>query len=1057
MTASVARGGVFHCADLGSAAAILRVLCLLSMMVIMISMSTSRSLAQSGNLVTAPVDSGGRVVLQGQRAVWALSQNSSGPVPADTRLEHLTLVLKRSPQRQKAFEQFLQKLQDPASRNYHHFLNPVQVGQRFGVSDQDIGVVSAWLRGQGLSVDSVSNSRVMIVFSGDAALVGAAFATQMRYYVVNGERRMATASDPTIPAALADVIQSVSGLSTVHDRSYHGAGQAQVPVGAGSDLPALSVCNGGSCDYFISPGDFAVIYDLDPIYLQQIGGMGQTIAIIGRARVYDPDIENFASLAGVALGDPTVIVPPNGQDPGPPAGTGGSASGDQVEATIDVMRAGSVAPQATIDLVISADNDEAGINGIRVAASYVVDSNPVIAQVMNVSFGACEADRNASNVQFWDTVFSQGAAEGISSFVSSGDAGAAGCDTYFQTPPQTQIASPNYICASSYSTCVGGTEFADASDPSEYWSNTNDLYLESALRYIPEGGWNEPLNSQGDTQAASSGGGVSMYIATPSWQTGTGVPGTEGRYTPDIAFSSSGHDGYFGCLAASGGAHPGNCVVTNGEFYFEYFYGTSAAAPDMAGITALLNQKLGGPQGELNQRLYQLASNATNTIFHDVTVASSGVSGCVITTPSMCNNSTPSPTGLTGGLSGYLVTAGFDEVTGLGSIDAGNFLNNYYPGSPTTTTLTSNLNPATQGVAVTFTAAVTTTGVNPPTGTLGLNDGLTSIGSATVNGSQPVTFTFSTLPVGAHSLTAVYSGDGNNAASTSAVLIETITAPDFTLTNTGNTTTTVLAGVTATGYSFTVAPVAPATVFGSVVTFACSGLDATTNCVFSPAQVSAGAPGSPPTLVTLNITTSGPNGGGDGGGNKAQRHRLADNRPPWLPLTLPIAGVFVVGLVGRKLSKVWAIAGLCLMLALLGLFIACGSGGGSNPVSVAVTPTGASLWPNDAGDGWPSSTQTFTATVSNTSQTAVNWMISPSTAGTISSTGNGTATYTAPTVAAGLPSSVVVTARSQADSTKTANSTITLKTATVPAQHNFTVAVTESTSTHTLPLTLTVQ
>ena len=379
-----------------------------------------------------------------------------------------------------------------------------------------------------------------------------------------------------------------------------------------------------------SPDDFSVIYDVNNSYL----GLDQTIAIIGRSRVYEPDLQNFESLTGITFGTPTVIVPPNGQDPGQPAGPGGEASGDQLEATLDVMRAGSVAQGASIDLVISADNDDAGINGIRVAASYVVDSNPVIAQVMNVSFGACEADRNASDVQFRDTVFSQGA---------------AGCDTYFETPPRTQIASPNYICASSYSTCVGGTEFADASDPSQYWSSTNNGYLESALGYIPEGGWNEPLNSQGDTQAASSGGGVSMYIATPSWQTGTGVPGTEGRYTPDIAFSASGHDGYFGCLAASGGTHPGNCVVTDGEFYFEYFYGTSAAAPDMAGITALLNQKLGGPQGELNQRLYQLAANPTNAVFHDVTVATSGVSGCVVTTPSMCNNSTPSPTGLTGG------------------------------------------------------------------------------------------------------------------------------------------------------------------------------------------------------------------------------------------------------------------------------------------------------------------------------------------------------------------------------------------------------------------------
>ena len=204
---------------------------------------------------------------------------------------------------------------------------------------------------------------------------------------------------------------------------------------------------------------------------------GQTIAIIGRASVYDPDIENFQTLTGLRA-DPTVIVPPDGLDPGPPAGTGGKAPGDQVEATLDVMRAGSVAPEATIDLVVSADDN--GVNGLRIAAAYVVDTDPVPAYIMNISFGACEADRTQADVQFWDTLFSQGAAEGISTFVASGDAGAAGCDTYFQTPPPNQITSPNYICSSSYSTCVGGTEFADTADPSLYWSKTNGG-LQSAL------------------------------------------------------------------------------------------------------------------------------------------------------------------------------------------------------------------------------------------------------------------------------------------------------------------------------------------------------------------------------------------------------------------------------------------------------------------------------------------------------------------------------------------------------------------------------------------------
>ena len=1039
MTARSITSGRFALSALILWTALLTVLCIFSM----------PARAQTADLVNAPVDPANRVALQGQHAPWALPQNSQGPVPGDTMLEPLTLVLKRSPQQQKAFEQFLDQLQDPASPNYHRFLTPVQVGERFGASEHDIDAISQWLRSQGLRVNSVANSRMMIDFSGNASLVGAAFATEVRYYVVNGEQRMATGDDPQIPAALAGIIQSVSGLNTVNDHPYHGAGQAHVPA-KGTDLPALTDCNGATCEYFVTPQDFAVIYGLGQVALS---GSGQTIAVIGRARVYDADVQNFESLTGTLFALPTVIVPPNGQDPGPPAGTGGTASGDQLEATLDVMRAGSVAHGATVDLVVSADDN--GVSGLRIAAAYVVDTNPVPAQIMNISFGACEADRTLSDVQFWDTLFSQGAAEGISTFVVSGDAGAAGCDTYFKTPPATQIASPNYICASSYSTCVGGTEFADTADPSLYWSQTNGGYLGSAMSYIPEGGWNEPLNSKGATQAASSGGGFSSYIATPSWQTGTGVPGTQGRYTPDIAFTAAGHDGYFACLTASGGVHPGDCVVRNGEFYFEYFYGTSAAAPDMAGITALLNQELGGPQGELNQRLYLLAANPANEVFHDVTVTTSGVSDCVVTTPSMCNNSTPSPTGLTGGLAGYLVTAGFDEVTGLGSIDVANLLVSWTANSATTTTVTSNGNPEPLGAYVSFTATVTTAGANPPTGMVTFNDGTTALGNqsvSTLNGSQVAVFATSALAVGSHSITAIYHGDANNAASASSVLNQTITAPSFTWVATGSTSATALAGQSAT-YNFTATPTGSAT-FAANVTFSCSGLpDATVSCSFNPTQIDAGF-GS--TSVQVTIATIGPNAAA---GNKLRR--VAGRRTPWLPLTLPLAGVvIIVGFSRRRISKYFAIAGVCVSLALLGLLVACGggsSGGSGGPPPVAVTVnqgTPSSVFPNDAADAWPLQTAQFTATVSNTSNTAVTWAVTTPNGGTINANG----LYTAPTVAGGLPTIATITATSQADPTKSGSGQETLNLATIPGTYsNIAVTATESTAVVSLPVTLTVK
>lgn len=906
------------------------------------------SQAQTADLVRMPVNSLNRVQLTGHHPAWASAQNDAGAVPADLPIERLTLVLARPPQVEQAYTQFLKDQQDPGSPDYHHWLTPAQIGKRFGASAHDIHAVTVWLQSQNLTVDAVSNSRQRITFSGPASAVGNAFGAEMHYFTVKGEKRISINAEPRIPAALAVVIKSISGLYTIKVYPQHGAytirepgdGVSWAAGGVSSEGSGFS-CGGVPCNVTF-PADFATIYNVSGV-AGGINGMGQTIAIIGRSGVCNSDIMNFASAAAVTANVPTAIVPPLGITP-PAAVCSGNASGDQSEATLDVTRSGSIAQGAALDLVISADSST--VNGVAVAATFVVDTPPTPApKIMSISFGACEANAGASGVQFWDDLFTQAAAEGISVFVSSGDSAAAGCDTAFTTPPATQVLSPNYICSSSFATCVGGTEFADSANPNQYWSSTNGPGFESALSYIPEGAWNEPLNSQNQVQVAGTGGGVSAFISTPSYQTGTGVPPARaGRYTPDVAFTASFHDAYFGCLAGNN-----QCSPTTS---FSIFSGTSAAAPDMAGIAALLDQKENSAQGLLNPTLYTLAATPANAVFHDVTVASSAVANCVVTTPSMCNNSTAGPNGLTGGLSGYLVDAGYDEATGLGSVNVANLLTNWSSATAvaTTTTLTASpASPVNAGTSVTLTAMVKpASGTTTPTGTVTFFNGSTALNStptSLTNGAA--TFASSTLGGAKYSITAVFSpATGTNfAGSTSSALPYNV--QDFQIAANPTTVTVTAPG----GSGTTTLTITPDGGFNAALTYSCTGLPSEATCTFTAASA---------TTETLSITTTAPS-------SRLDRSPFERHGGMFYAMLLPgFLGLLIAtgnrkrGLRGVRLLSLIAV------LALSTLWMpACG--GGSSKPSNPGTPAGTSSVTVTATTGGTSAL-THTTTVSLTVQ-----------------------------------------------------------------------------------------
>jgi streptogramin lyase len=307
-------------------------------------------------------------------------------------------------------------------------------------------------------------------------------------------------------------------------------------------------------------------------------------------------------------------------DNGPPPGDLGGP--EAAEAALDVEWSGAVAPNATIDFVGSASTFAS--DGFDLSAAYIVDH--ALAPVVSASFGECEIGLTASGLAFYDSLWAQAAAQGMTVVVASGDSGSSVCGG---------VPSVSGICSTPYDVCVGGTQFDDTPETA-YWGVPDPVTRASALSYIPERAWNEP------TLGAAGGGGASAVHPKPVWQMAPGVPNDGKRDLPDLALASAVHDGY---LLVVGHSASQSGLATGG--------GTSFAAPSFAGLMALLVQQTGSWQGNANPALYRLGNDqyahGGPAVFHDVIAGDNVVAG----------------------VPGFACGPGYDQVTGLGSVDAG--------------------------------------------------------------------------------------------------------------------------------------------------------------------------------------------------------------------------------------------------------------------------------------------------------------------------------------------------------------------------------------------------
>jgi len=907
----------------------------------------------------------------------AQARYDAGRVPGDTRLKGITLVFKRSAEQESALLTLIAAQQNPQSPQYHQWLNPDQFAARFGMTDSDIQKTESWLEQQGFSIDSVARSRNAIHFTGSVRQVEQAFSTEMHLYKMDGVQHFAPSTQLSVPSALAGSVLAIRNLDDFRPKSHIAL---KKNMRARAAFTGAGSTNSSNQTIFFAPGDIETAYDIKPLYNASVTGAGQSITIVGQSEIAMSDIEAFENAAGLNVKDPSEYLVPGSGDPTV------QADGDEFESDLDIEWSGAIAPGATINFVYSGgDTNYSAFD----ALIYAVDNQ--IGTIISSSYGTCEANLDGYSLE---SSLEQGTTQGQTIMAAAGDTGSTDCNAYQGPGTGTTLTSADtalavdYPASSQYVTGMGGTEIdqsnANYSTVGDgYWQSdpgTTDI-VNSVLQYIPEAVWNDDDSQYG---LSASGGGASALFTKPTWQTGvTGIPSDGKRDVPDLAlYGSPNFPGYLLCSSDTSEWTSGQVSSCTTGFEdtstgdLTAAGGTSFDAPIFSGMLALINQKRGYAtgQGLINPTLYTLASNSTtySSAFHDIT---KGNNDCTAGS-TYCGS--PAAGGFSAG-------TGYDQVSGLGSVDLNN-LATAWPAStttttliPTTTTITASSSSPNVGATDTFTISVAATS-GTPTGTVNVtvDTGTATAETLQSNGTYVLTTSFSTA--GSHTIFVSYPGDSTYGLSTASVTVEAtaVSSGKGTISLGATPSSLSVAQGSSGSETLTITPASGYT--GTVdLSFETSNDNALQNLCYEFTNTNTAGDGTVAitgtaavtTQLTLDANAADCNSTGAFKAVGKQLHRLrpvasttAKNtgRSPW-PVGIAFAGLLLVGFMGRASRKLRGLAAL-LVLAIVGLAVtACGgvtTTSTSNPPvgSYTITVTGV-----DSSTSTITATETFTLVI----------------------------------------------------------------------------------------------
>ncbi|MGC8506265.1 MAG: S53 family peptidase [Thermoplasmata archaeon] len=545
------------------------------------------------------------------------------PIGPESPGQILSVMVSLQYRNQPELDSYLNSLQNPHSAVYHHYLTADQFQNLYSPSPNEYYRYAEYFMSRGFTVTTYSD-RVSIGLSGSVGEFDSLFGTAIDLYKGESGTFYAPSTGISLPVYYG-AISGVVGLSDQYRATlsplFQGSGTSETMYGA----------------------DFQNAYHLSSLYSKYGYPTNETVATIlwsgtnssGQSvGPYVPSDIQYYMNNNIPSNEPRANIYyynfSGAPAPGPSAAY--DSTGANVESTLDLEMAASLAPGASIVEVYGPQPtltylDQAFANILNPSYNTTVDSALKNVSVISNSWGT-----NDTSNPTWTQYEQEAAARGITVFASSGDNG------------NTPSPSPSFPASSAYSSygtvAVGGTFTTLSGSPSANGSGTTGITTQSVWYNLPQAG-------------KGTQGGVSSNYSEPSWQTDspdasgvisssssvTGV--SSGRGTPDISADGSNMTIY---LSTSSGA----------SYYT--VDGTSIASPLTAAEFAVIDHSLGKNVGFVLPAIYRMGNAEYNGSY---------------------SSNPPFYFVYNGSNHDFTASKGYNLVTGWGSVNAYSFLRDY--------------------------------------------------------------------------------------------------------------------------------------------------------------------------------------------------------------------------------------------------------------------------------------------------------------------------------------------------------------------------------------------